>query len=201
MKPFVYSIITLAALSGWAWGQEPPSAGVPWECPGPLCQAMPHPPEPPCPPDASFPPDQAGPRGPEMEKERRMLEALRVTRMTEALKLTDDQVARFIPRLKQVEERHRQLRRDRARVLKGLGEILDKPERRGELRSKLEELDKLEREQVQGRLETMRSLDSLLTTEQQARWRVFNERFDQEIREMVKEIRKKRMERHHMRQW
>jgi len=136
-----------------------------------------------------------------MEKERRMLEAIRVTRMTEALKLTDEQVAKFLPRLKQIEERQRQLREDRARIIGQLAEILDKPERQKEIKPKLDELDKLETEQMQKTRQMMKDLDSLLTVEQQARWRVFNEHFDREIREMVKEIRKKRIERHRMRQW
>jgi uncharacterized protein (DUF1778 family) len=138
---------------------------------------------------------------PEMEKERRMLEAIRVIRMTEVLKLTEEQVAKFLPRLKQIEERQRNLRQERARMVDQLAEMLDKPERQKELKPKLDELEKLEQEQMQRTRQLMRDLDTLLTVEQRARWRVFNERFGEEIREMAKEIRKKRMDHHRMRQW
>ena len=166
----------------------------------PECHAQAVPP-PPGPPDAPCPPGEPCPRNPEMEKERRMLEAIRVTRMTEALKLSEDQVAKFLPRLKRIEEQQRLLREDRARKLGQLAEMLDKPERQKDLKARLEELDKLDQEQMQRVRQMMRDLDTMLTVEQRARWRVFNERFDSEIREMVREIRKKRMDQHRMRQW
>jgi hypothetical protein len=201
MKSMIPIAAMLAFLSAPGLAQEAITSGVDGGDARFYVQAMPHPPEPPAPPDAPCPPDQPCPRDPEMEKERRMLEAIRVTRMTEALKLTDEQVAKFIPRLKKNEEQRRQLREERARMLKQLAEMLDKAERRRELKLKLEELDKLERDQMQKAIQTMKDLDTLLSTEQQARWRVFNERFDGEIREMVREIRKKRMDHHRMRQW
>jgi hypothetical protein len=136
-----------------------------------------------------------------MEKERRMLEAIRVIRMTEVLKLTEEQVAKFLPRLKQIEERQRQLRQERSRIIKQLAEILDKQERQKEIKPKLDELDKLDREEMQKTRQMLRGLDSLLSVEQQARWRVFNERFGEELREMAKEIRKKHMEHRRPKEW
>lgn len=200
MKKALWLAILAAAMASAARAQGPALPGSFEQGDGFYAQAAP-PQAPPEPPGMPCPQDQPCPISPEMEKERRMLEAIRVTRMTEALKLTDEQVAKFLPRLKQIEERQRNLRQERARMVGQLAEMLDKPERQKELKPKLDELDRLEQEQMQKTRQMMRDLDTMLSVEQRARWRVFNERFDQEIRDMAKEIRKKRMEHHRMRQW
>lgn len=198
MKSMIQIAAMLALLFAPGLAQEATTPGVEGEDVRLYVQAMPHPPEP---PDAPCPPAEPCPRNPEMEKERRMLEAIRVTRMTEALKLSEEQVAKFLPRLKRIEEHQRLLREDRARKLRQLADMLDKPEHQREIKVKLEELEKIDQEQTQKVRQMMKDLDTLLSVEQRARWRVFNERFDGEIREMVREIRKKRMEHQRMRQW
>jgi len=158
----------------------------------------PEPMEPPGAPAAPAPPELWG-RQPfcedscQMNKERRMLEAVRVSRLTEVLKLTDEQIATFIPKLKQLEERQRQLGHQRQKALRELEKRLQASAKEAEIKAKLAELDRLEGERLQRMREMRTELDKLLSIEQQARWRVFNDRFDQEIRDMVKEIRVRRM--------
>ncbi len=194
MKHIIVLVLFLSLGAAASWAQT--ETGVtPYE-PGPLfCQAPPAPPQAPC---SS---GQPCPLGPEMEKERRLLEAVRVTRMTEALKLSDEQVDRFFSRLKQLEGKRRQLRQEKSRIIEELSRLLEQAEKQKELKTKIEELEKLEQEEREGIRRMMKGLDSLLTIEQQARWRVFNERFDQEIRNMAREIHRKRMEKSPMRNW
>ncbi len=194
MGKALWFAILAAATASAAWAQISSLPGPSDESVGIYSQAAP----PQAPPE---PPGIPCPMSPEMEKERRMLEAIRVTRMAEALRLTDEQVAMFLPRLQRIEEHQRSLRQERARLVGQLAEMLDKPERQKEIKPKLDELEKLEQEQMQKARQMMRALDTLLSVEQRARWRVFNERFDREIRDMAKEIRKKRIDRHRVRQW
>lgn len=198
-KPLLLVALSIATASvSWAQGQTLDGS---FDADAFIFAQVAPPQAPPEPPGMPCPPDQPCPMNPEMEKERRMLEAIRVTRMTEALRLTDEQVAKFLPRLQQIEERQRSLRQERARIIRQLAEMLEKSERLKDLKPKLDELEKLEQEQMQKNRQMMKDLDTLLSVEQRARWRVFNERFDQEIRDMAKEIRKKRIEHHRMRQW
>lgn len=193
MKGLIIILLTTLGM-GLAQGQPDPSG--PMSCPEgwEVCQG------PAAPPPAA--PDPACPlHNEEMDRERRMLEAVRITRMTETLRLSDEQIAKFIPRLKQIEERQRQLRQERAQRIQKLAEMLDRKVADKELKAQLDSLEKLERDEMQKTRQMMQGLDSLLTLEQRARWHVFNERFGEEIRQMVREIHRQRMERRPPKDW
>ena len=194
MKRLALLLISMALGSALVQGQAGPSiqSNNPecWE----ICQALPDPPM--APSDGPCPRHQE-----EMDRERRMLEALRITRMTEVLRLSDEQIAKFIPRLKQIEERQRQLRQERSQRIQRLAESLERKIPEKDLRAQLDTLEKLEREEMPKIRQMMQGLDSLLNLEQRVRWRVFNERFGEEIREMVRDIHRKRMERRPPKDW
>jgi hypothetical protein len=124
-----------------------------------------------------------------------MLEAVRITRMTEALNLSQEQMASFFPKLKQLEDDHRQMRRRHQDLVARLEVMMQKRVGERELRAKLDSIDRLRQESLMKMDRIHRELDTILTLEQRARWRVFEENFDDEIRRMVMQAKEKRFRR------
>jgi hypothetical protein len=178
MKRILYAFILAAALVSLAQAQPGPMPGV-----GPEPGMMPD-------GDGRGPCEQACPP---WEKERKMLEAVRITRMTEALELSDRQIAEFFPKLKQMDDGLRDLGKTKARLVTELDSILTKGVKEAELKAKLAQIENLEAERF-NRMKTFKTeADRILTIKQQARLMVFNQNFDEEIRQMVRDIRQKRM--------
>ncbi|MCU0607484.1 MAG: hypothetical protein MUF78_08745 [Candidatus Edwardsbacteria bacterium] len=136
--------------------------------------------------DSACPPARMG-------RERKMLEAVRISRMTEALDLSEDQIARFFPRLRKMEENRRSLDRQRDELIDELEKALAGPLKDAELKARLDQLDKLEQQKLRRTLADHAELDALLSVPQRAKLRVFNQRFDDEVRLMVRTIRERRL--------
>ena len=120
-----------------------------------------------------------------MGKERRMLEAVRISRMTEELGLSDEQIAKFFPRMHKMEDAMRGLDRQRRTLIKELDRQLQAKAKEADLRAMVEQIDRLDAQKFQKMESEHAELDKLLTVEQRAKLRVFNHRFDDEIRQVV----------------
>jgi hypothetical protein len=128
-----------------------------------------------------------------MGKERRMLEAVRISRMTEALDLSEEQIAKFFPRLRKTEETMRAFDKQRDQLTADLEKLLSDNPRDGDLKAKLDQIDKLEEQKLRRLLADRGDLDGILSVPQRAKLRVFNQRFEDEVRSMVRTIRERRM--------
>lgn len=178
MKKILFVCIAIAAASAAAraqpgppeWGREPP-------------------PPPPLTGDGKIAPRDSA----NLSKERRMLEAVRISRLTEAVGLNEEQIEKFIPRLKRMEEQQRQLGEKHRQALEDIALLLESGAKDDQLKARLDELDRADAEKFNALRTGRNDLDALLTVGQRARWRVFNERFDREIRHMVRQLRERRM--------
>jgi hypothetical protein len=132
-----------------------------------------------------------------MDRHRKMLEAVRISRMTEALDLSEDQIASFFPRLKKMEEALRSFDRQRDDLTTSLEKALTGQPSDAELKTKIDQLDKIEEQKLRRLLAGRAELDALLSISQRARLRVFNQRFEDEVRAMVRTIRERRMKHLH----
>ena len=139
-----------------------------------------------CPPECPPPPEH---------RERRMLEAVRVTRMTEMLKLSNQQISKFFPKLKQMEEDQREVRRKHRALVAQLEDLMIRKAKDQELKVKLDSLDKLQKETIKNMEKVHQELDAMLTVQQRAMWRIFDQNFDEEIRQMVIQVKEKRYRR------
>jgi hypothetical protein len=128
---------------------------------------------------------------PQEHRERRMLEAVRITRMTEALDLTNDQMIKFLPKLKQLEDEQRDIRMKHRTMVIQLEGLMKKGSNEKEVKIKLDSIDNLRKESLINMEKIHQELDTLLTLQQRALWRVFDENFDKEIRKMVMQSREK----------
>ena len=134
--------------------------------------------------------------GPPWDKERKMLEAVRITRMTEALGLTDKQIAEFFPKLKEMETNLREAGRQNQKYIGQLDSLLAAGAKDPELKAKMTQIENAEAARWQQMKSFKIKLDGILTVKQKARMLVFNQKFDEEIRDMVRDIRQKKMRRY-----
>lgn len=134
------------------------------------------------------------PQGPpseqDFEKIEKKVEAVRVWRMTEELSLSEEQVEKFMPLVSSIEQRRRDLFRDRRNVMKELRVYLDaRSPDEGKIREALAELEK-HHDAMEGlRKEEIEAVKGHLSTEQQARYLVFQQEFQREIRDLVMKAR------------
>jgi Spy/CpxP family protein refolding chaperone len=128
------------------------------------------------------------PGGPPLER----IERFKKMRMLEMLELNEEQSVRFIARYNEHENKRRDLMRQR-------DEVLDKIERLLRIKADAKEYEKLFTEVVEinrrmgeDRLNFFNSLSDLLTIEQRAKLLLFERRFENELREAMREARERR---------
>lgn len=133
-------------------------------------------------------PQASGPPG--LGEGRRVIETIRIWKMSEALELNEDQAAKLFPKLMQLEASRREFHRRQRFLRNELQELLrHQPVREGEIKRRLEELERTEAD-FRGRERTVRSeLQSILSLEQQARLTLFEERFEAEMRRAIQHLR------------
>ncbi|MBI2902395.1 MAG: hypothetical protein HYY12_02235 [Candidatus Methylomirabilis oxyfera] len=138
-----------------------------------------------------FTPPAPGRPGP--AEGRRLIETIKIWRMTEALDLTEDQAAKLFPKLTQLETSRREFY-SRQRLLRDeLAEILkQRPLREIDVKTRLEELDRTEVDFKTRERSVMGELRSILSLEQQARLALFEERFEMEMRRTIQHLRQRR---------
>jgi len=139
----------------------------------------------------SFAPPTPGSPGP--AEGRRLIETIKIWKMTEALDLSEDQAARLFPKLTQLEALRRESYR-RQRLLRDeiAGLLKQQPVREVDIKRRLEELDRTESD-FKGRERAVRGeLQSILSLEQRARLALFEERFEMEMRRAIQGLRQRR---------
>ena len=138
-----------------------------------------------------FTPPPAGSLGP--GEGRRLIETIRIWKMTEALNLNEEQAVKLFPKLTQLETSRREFHRRQHLLREELAELLkQRPSRDQEIKARLEELERIDAE-FKGRERAVKSeLRSILSVEQQARLALFEERFDMEMRRTIQELRLRR---------
>ena len=120
---------------------------------------------------------------------RDMIEDLRIVRLTKELNLTDQQLAKLLPKMRETQAAHRDFQQKRMRLIKDLDDLLNGKASEKDLQAKLSEMDKLENDFQSKERESRREMLGQLSVEQQARFFVFQENFEREIRELIRGIR------------
>jgi Spy/CpxP family protein refolding chaperone len=134
----------------------------------------------------------ATPRAPGMPEGRRLIETIKIWKMTEALNLDEDQAAKLFPKLAQLEASRRELHRQQQVLRDELAELLkQQPLRDQEVKARLERLERIEVD-FRGREQLIRgALRSILSVEQQARLALFEDRFEAEMRRAILHLRQR----------
>jgi Spy/CpxP family protein refolding chaperone len=136
----------------------------------------------------AFPPErQGGPPSEERREEvRKKIEAVRIWRLTEELKLDTDSSAKLSSLLSSLNLKRRNTMREQMEAMRDLRSLLRtaKPDE-AKIKALLEKLEK-NRHEMQGlKDQELKGLKDILTIEQQARFLIFQHEFQREMRDMI----------------
>lgn len=118
------------------------------------------------------------------------LESLYLLQLAEALRLSEEQVAKVAARVRRADEQRRTWLQERRRIVQDLDELL----KRGQADPKLyeEKISRWEQLEVQlalWRKNLLQDLRGVLTAEQQAQFVVFDDGFSVGIRQLLQQLR------------
>jgi Spy/CpxP family protein refolding chaperone len=128
--------------------------------------------------------------GPPSEKRReavrKKMEAVRIMRLTETLKLDEETAAKFIPLITSLEQKRRDLIRENQQAMRELREYLaSKNPDEKKLKSVMEKMGKTHQEMMKIREKEIEAAKGSLTIEQQAKYLLFQQDFMREMRGMI----------------
>jgi hypothetical protein len=132
-------------------------------------------------------PGRGGPPSEEKREEiRKKVEAIKIWRLTEVLKLDEKTSAKFLPLVSSIERKRRDLIRERMEAMRELHISLESknPDEK-KLRTTLELLNKNNHEMMKLHEKEIEAARDYLTVEQQARYLIFQHEFQREMRGMI----------------
>lgn len=130
----------------------------------------------------------------QMKRVRERIETLRMWKLTKALDLDEKTSAQLFPLLNRYDKKRAEIEQSIWAGIKGLKESL-REKREGKLRDILDRLEQDHRELQRTNDEERADLKRILTIEQQAKFVLFQQEFNKEIRKIIAEARDKRQER------
>ena len=127
------------------------------------------------------------------ESPREVIEAYKVWKLTEALELSEDQMPVFFAKLQKTEEEAAEFRQKEREALRKMADLLASKEAdEGELSRALGEYERMKREHREQTERMRRDAAALLDVRQRCQYAVFEERFRNELREMITRVREMR---------
>jgi hypothetical protein len=140
-------------------------------------------------------------------REHREREILRLVRkvflegLTHRVGVDEEQLARLLPILEDLEGRRQESRQRReALVLQLRGLVQDPEADEGEILRKLKDLEKVERDLHQDEKHSMEAIKGLLTVRQQAKFHLFREEFRRRLEQRMRDHRREAEQRRAMRE-
>jgi Spy/CpxP family protein refolding chaperone len=137
--------------------------------------------------DVDSGPVRGGPPSQEKREEiRKKVEAIRIWRLTEALKLEEKTAARFFPVLSSLTQRRHELLRENMEAERELRLYLEasKPDEK-KIKAALDKMEKNHHEMTKLTEKEIEATKEYLTVEQQARYFLFQQDFQREMRGMI----------------
>src|SRR3990170_5440679 len=139
--------------------------------------------------EGEFAPDQGGggpPSGERREEIRKKIEAIRIWRLTDALKLDEKTAARFFPVLSSLTQRRHELFRENREAERELRLSLEtnKPDEK-KIKASLDKMEKNHHEMTKLTEKEIEATKDYLTVGQQARYYLFQQDFQREMRGMI----------------
>lgn len=136
---------------------------------------------------------------------REMVETIRIYKITEELNLTEDQSMRFFPKLKEMRIVKEEFNQTRIKLTEQLEGYLKDPNKfTKDIKSIITEIETNELKLREKENRIKKEINNILTPEQQAKFMLFQMRFNQEMREMVgkaKGFRKNIQDKEHPKRW
>lgn len=132
---------------------------------------------------------------PRREEVEGMMEAYILSKLQDALQLTDEDYGRMVVAQKKLQDTRREYRRARARVLREMQQVLTRSEGAAEeLESLLRELDSLRDEYLENERERYGAIDEILDVRQRARYRILETEIQRRLQQLMRRVRGERNE-------
>jgi len=132
-----------------------------------------------------------GPRGatPSDEKReevRKKMQSIRIARLTEELKLSEETAAKFIPIITMLDKNRRELMRENHKIMKEIRSALKDPKPdEHKLKASMDKFEKNHQDMKALQDKEIDAARANLTVEQQARYLIFHQDFQHEMRGMM----------------
>jgi isoleucyl-tRNA synthetase len=121
---------------------------------------------------------------------RAIIEKVRIYRLTQELDLTTEQAIQFFPRLRELQKIDTDFRTEQKALLEDMRSLIEEKAEEKEILQSLNRYEVILKDKVERQLEKLREIRKMLTPEQQAKYLIFQDDFEREIRRMIKEVRK-----------
>jgi len=121
---------------------------------------------------------------------RDIIEKVRIYRLTEELDLTEEQAVKFFTRLKELRKIEKDYHKTKAEILIELRNLLKSGGDDDEILAVIKKYEDLNKEKSIGQKKQFEEIKKILTPTQQASYLIFQDEFEREIREMIKEVRR-----------
>ncbi len=131
-------------------------------------------------------PDRGGLSAEKREEIRKKIEAVRMWRLTEVLKLDENTAAKLSAYLSSIDQQRRDIMHERMETMRALRNALrsSKPDET-KLKAAIDRLEKNHHAMTEIRGKEIAGLKNILTTEQQARFLLFQQEFRRDIQRMI----------------
>lgn len=129
---------------------------------------------------------------PDREEVRGMMEAYIISKLQDALDLTDEQYGRMVVAQKKLTDTRREYRQNRMRVLQQMRRALQREEAgEDELNPLLRELETLRDEFAADEKKRYEAIDQILDVRQRARYRILEVELQRRLQEMMRQVRQR----------
>lgn len=120
------------------------------------------------------------------EEIRKKMEAIRIARMTEELKLDEKTAAKFIPVITSLDQRRRTLLMENQQILQEMRILLNAPQTdEARLKTAISSIEKNQHEVQSLRSKELSAVKDHLNLQQQAKYLLFHAEFQREMRGMI----------------
>ena len=119
---------------------------------------------------------------------REIIENVRIYKMTKELDLSTEQAIEFFPKLREFQQVEHRFQEEKTRILNEMRDHVNRGSTDKEILSLLDEYEQAHRDRLTGLIEKTKEMFDILTPRQRAKYLIFQDDFNREIREMIKKV-------------
>ena len=121
---------------------------------------------------------------------RAIIEKVRIYRLTKELDLSTEQAIEFFPKLNELQKVDREFRSKQQQLLEELKILINDSAPEGEIIEVLTKYEDAFKNRLERQVIKIQELRKMLTPNQQARYLIFQDEFEREIKRMIQEVRR-----------
>ena len=124
---------------------------------------------------------------------RAIIEKVRIYLITKELDLTSEQAVQFFPKLNELQKIEKEFRKKRADMLIELNKLLEHEAANQKILEVIREYENVHNKKIENQKMELKEMKKILSPMQQAKYLIFQEKFEREIRSLIKEVKKHRL--------